>query len=298
MCPIEIPYERIAGGMSFGEAPRYHEGLLYVSDMLGRKIYTIEPSSGKKTVLLEVENQPNGMCFHPDGSLIYSSMFDAKLFRFQDGKSTLYSDLSQVMTGYCGDMDIDKSGRMYVDDVGARVLHGEKPKPGRLLLVETDGSAKVAAENLMFPNALMVSNDGKTLFVAETFGYGLQKFDVGPEGELCNRRDFWSPLSLPGAKEKDAAGVMVKIDGGCMDAKGGIWLSMLGYKEFIRIDDQGQLTHRIKVDGHATACELGGDDGKTLFMVINEVPEGGTIFEAMMAKKTSCIIGKAKVPIS
>jgi sugar lactone lactonase YvrE len=293
----EFTHQPLSDGMLFGEAPRYYNGLLYVSDMLGCTIYTIDPNSGEKKILRKVEQQPNGMFFHPDGSLIYSSMFDAKLYRLKYGESKLYSDLSGIMTGYCGDMFIDQKGRVYLDDTGARVLHGEAPSPGRLIMVDTDRTAKSVAENLVFPNTLLISKDGKSLFVAETFGAGLSRFDVGPKGELSNRRVFWSPTSLPDFAEKDAAGIMVKIDGGCLDDEGNIWLSMLGYEQFIRLDTSGNINARIKVKGHATACYLGGDDGKTLFMVINQVPEEENIFAAMMAKRTTCGICTARVDI-
>ncbi|CAH0045626.1 unnamed protein product [Clonostachys solani] len=293
----EFEYRPLADGMLFGESPRYSNGLLYLSDMIGCTIYTIDPKSGEKKVLLKVDQQPNGMFFHPDGSLIYSSMFDTKLYRLKDGNTTLYSDLSNIMTGYCGDMYIDAAGRVYLDDTGARVLHGEDPSPGRLIVIDTDRTAKVAAENIVFPNALVIARDGKSLFVAETFGEGLLKFDVGPAGELSNRRLFWSPRSLPDFVAKEAAGKMVKIDGGCLDVEGNIWLSMLGYEEFVRIDRQGNINARIKVTGHATACYIGGENGKTLFLVVNQVPEGESIFTAMVAKKTTSTVGTAEIDI-
>jgi sugar lactone lactonase YvrE len=294
----EFSHQPLAeGGLLFGESPRYHNGLLYISDMLGCKIYTVDPKSGDKNVLLKVDQQPNGMFFHPDGSLIYSSMFDAKLYRLKDGTSALFSDLSSIMTGYCGDMFIDSKGRVYLDDVGARVLHGQEPAPGRLIMVDTDGAAKSVAEDLLFPNALVISKDGKSLFVAETFGPGLSKYDVGPGGELSNKTIFWSPTSLPDYTDKDGAGLMVKIDGGCIDDDDNIWLSMLGYEQFIRIDKNGHINARIKVKGHATACCLGGPDGKTLFLVVNQVPEGEVIFSAMREKRTTCTIATATVDV-
>ncbi|KKY21328.1 putative gluconolactonase precursor [Phaeomoniella chlamydospora] len=295
--PKELTSQFLAGGMYFGESPRYREGLLCVSDMTGRTIYTINVLSGEKEVLVEVENQPNGMCFASDGSLIYSSMFDAKLYRLKDGHSTLYADMSKVMTGYCGDMVIDQAGRVFLDDTGAKVLHGEKPKPGRLLRIETDGTTEVAAEHIIFPNALFISNDGTSLFVAETFGYGLLKFDLHGSGELLNRQEWWDPASISGGEKGNTSSGIIGIDGGCMDAEGGVWLSMLSLETFVRLDARGQITHRIKTKGHATACTLGGDDGKTLFLVTNQVPEGEDLFPAMVAKRTTCTVSKARVEV-
>ncbi|CAI4212426.1 unnamed protein product [Parascedosporium putredinis] len=176
---ITLSHTVLTDGLYFGESPRYRDGLLYVSDMTGRKIYTVDEQTGSKDILVEVESQPNGMCFADDGSLIYSSMFDAKLHRLQEGRSSLYADMSGIMKGYCGDMAIDGEGRVFLDDTGARVLHGEDPKPGQLLVIEKDGSVRVAADQIVFPNALMINNDGTRLFVAETFGNGLLRYDVG-----------------------------------------------------------------------------------------------------------------------
>lgn len=294
--PQELQQKPLADGLFFGESPRYRDGTLYISDMTGRTIYMIDPASGQKQVLLEVENQPNGMCFASDGALIYSSMFDAKLYRLKDGKSTLYADLSHVMGGYCGDMVIDRAGRVYLDDTGARVLHGEQPKPGRLLRIDTDGTVNIAAENIVFPNALMISTDGKNLFNAETFGYGLLKFDIGADGELSNRQKVWTPATRAGDKGASAV-TMIGIDGGCMDAEGGMWLSLLALEEFVRLAPDGQITHRVKTNGHATACTLGGEDGKTLFMATNWTPENENLFTAMVAKKTRCTVSTTRVEV-
>ncbi|KAK5937291.1 hypothetical protein PMZ80_010297 [Knufia obscura] len=284
----------LGGGMYFGESPRYHDGLLYISDMTGRKVYTIDTRNhNAKSVLVEVENQPNGMSFAPDGSLIYSSMFDAKLYRLKDGKSELFADLSHVMTGYCGDMVIDGQGRVYIDDTGARVLHGEKPSAGRLLMVDTDRSVKIVAENAIFPNALFIDNSGTKLYLAETFAQRLNRFDIAVDGTLSGRSEWWTPAEL--VPEQDGSEGIWSIDGGCMDADGSIWLSMLAYQRFIRLDPDKRITHQINVKGHATACTLGGEDGKTLFLVTNEVPEGENLFAAMVGRRTKCIITSVRV---
>ncbi|KAK5723674.1 hypothetical protein LTR15_005373 [Elasticomyces elasticus] len=298
MAPIELTHEPLADGLYFGESPRYHDGKLYISDMTGRTIYTIDPQSGHKEVLVEVEHQPNGMCFAEDGSLIYSSMFNAQLWKYKDGEHTLYADMSDVMTGYCGDMVIDKSGTVYLDDTGARVLHGEQPRPGKLLAIRANGSAEVAAENIIFPNGIFLTGDGKILYVAETFGYGLLKYDVDPNGSLSNRQQVWAVKDYVGEERVgDTRQTMAGIDGGCMDAEGGMWLSLLSLEEWVRLSASGSITHRIKTNGHATACTLGGEDGKTLFLVTNTLPEGEHLFAAMVAKRTKGTVSTARVDV-
>ncbi|KAJ9653577.1 hypothetical protein H2198_007241 [Neophaeococcomyces mojaviensis] len=284
-----------ADGLYFGESPRWQAGKLYISDMIGRKIYVID-ASGRKEVLLEVENQPNGLGFMSDGSLIYSSMFNAKLYQYKEGQSQLYADLSSVMTGYCGDMVIDAEDRVYMDDTGARVLHGEKPCPGRLLLVDTDHTITSVAENLVFPNGIGIDNQGKHLYISETFSYQLDRFDLAGDGKLLNRTVCWDTHELATATGREF-NRFCGVDGLCIDAEDGIWLSMLGYHTFIRKDAQGNITHRIDVDGDATACTLGGEDGKTLYLVVNKVPEGMDLFDAMVNKLTKCTIYTVTVDI-
>ena len=288
-------------GLLFGESPRWHTSTntLLVSDMIGQKIYNMSRSDGLRPIL-EVENQPNGMCFTNDGlSLIYSSMFDAKLHRYElaTGATELYADLGRHMTGYCGDMVIDKVGRVYVDDTGARVLHGEKPRAGRLLMVDPSSRAvSVAADNIIFPNGIAIDSSGKQLFLSESFAYRFEKFDIAADGTLSNRTTIWDTHELAALTGKEFGQFSV-IDGICMDDEDGIWMSMLGYEMFIRRDKYGTITHRIHVDGDATACALGGEDGHTLFLVVNKVPDGEMLFDAMRAKRTKCSIWSVEVDI-
>lgn len=290
----EIFHQPLADGMYFGEGPRYHpDGKLYISDMIGQKIYRIDVETGNKEVVVEVPQQPNGICFHPNGSLIYSSMFDAQLHEYdvRTGQSKPYADLSKLMTGYCGDMVIDKHGRIYVDDTGARVLHGETARNGRLLVVEPDRTVKVCADNIRFPNGVAIDSSGKKLFLSESFGHCLDTFDISEkDGSLSNQQIIWDFADLAGAPRVNA------IDGLCMDADDGLWLCMLDHKAFVRRNQAGEITHYIKADGDPTAVALGGDDGKTLFLVTNQWDKG-TIFEAMVNKWTRCTVSTARVEV-
>ncbi|WKL52915.1 SMP-30/gluconolactonase/LRE family protein [Pseudomonas kielensis] len=59
----------LTSGLFFGEGPRWRDGKLYISDMLGKKVYTID-ASGTKTVIAQMPHKPNGMGFLPNGDLI------------------------------------------------------------------------------------------------------------------------------------------------------------------------------------------------------------------------------------
>ena len=283
----------LTNGLIFGESPRWRDGILYISDMLGKKVYAID-ASGEKKVIAEMPNKPNGMGFLPNGDLILSSMHDARLYRYTPNGLELYADMSAVYTGYVGDMVIDQQGRIYVDDVGARVFEGEALKPGRVVIVEPNGEVSVGIEGCTFPNGIVITPDQKTLIFAETFIERLSAVDI-VDGRLENRRVLldlaqWFP------DEDDRARKRGCVDGISIDAEGGIWLSMLR-GEFIRIDSQGQITDRIPMPGYeCIASTLGGEDGKTLFMVATKVP-GDNIFDAMVNLSTETTIFTTRVPV-
>jgi sugar lactone lactonase YvrE len=205
------------------------------------------------------------------------------------------------MTGYCGDMVIDGHGCIYIDDTGARVLHGEEPCPGRLLVVDPtpkDGkrNVSVAADGLVFPNGVAISNNGDSLYISETFAYRLQKFSLDSSGKLSQRTTVWDTHSLSSLTTKEFE-KFSGIDGICIDKEDGMWMAMLEYEVFVRRDVNGVITHKIEVQGHATACTLGGVDGETLWLVVNTVPEGEDLFEAMRGRRTRCQIFTVEVDV-
>ena len=283
-------------GIIFGEGPRWRDGKLYLSDMLGKKIYAID-DAGNKEVVVQVPNQPNGICFAPDGTLIHCSMFDQALYKVVDGEDVLYKDLSPLMTGYCGDIVMDDAGRIYVDDVGARLHHGETRRPGRVLIVETDGSLKSAVENIMFPNGIVISPDGKTLLLGESHAHCITRFDIAPDGSLHNRRVWLDTFDLIDYGVDGDRVSFPWVDGLVMDAEEGVWVSMLKADCFVRVDKDAKPTHIIRVHGDATACTLGGPDGKTLFMACNAIPKDEDIFKAMTEGRSKGCVMTARVDI-
>jgi len=286
----------LTSGLYFGESPRWRDGTLYISDMLGKKVYAID-ALGNKTVIAEMPLKPNGLGFLPNGDLILSSMHDTKLYRYTPAGLELYADLSSVFTGYIGDMVIDDKGRIYVDDVGARVFEGEALKPGRIVIVEPNGEISVGLEDCHFPNGIVITPDKKRIVFAETFIERLSTVDI-VDGKLVNRRVLLN-MEEVFASEDDRTHKRGCIDGIAIDAEGGIWLSVLRSEQYVRIDSEGRITDRVHVPGHeVVACTLGGEDGKTLFLAATRIKGNHkNIFEAMVALDTETTIFTTRVTV-
>ncbi|MGC8512262.1 MAG: hypothetical protein ACP5P1_04375 [Acidimicrobiales bacterium] len=65
-------------GGAFFEAPRWHDDCWWVSDFYRQRVYRYLPDSTEE-VVVEVEGQPSGLGWLPDGSLVVASMTDRRL---------------------------------------------------------------------------------------------------------------------------------------------------------------------------------------------------------------------------
>ncbi len=243
-------------GLVFGEGPRWHDGKLWYSDMHARWVMTVDPA-GRTERVVEVPNLPSGLGWLPDGRLIIVSMRDRQLLRLEGKKLTAHADLSKLASFDCNDMVVDALGRAYVGNFGYDLHANGARQPAELVLAMPDGKARVVARDLEFPNGTVITPDGKTLIVGESFGAKLTAFDVESDGSLARRR-VWAAIEN-----------MVP-DGICLDAEGAIWVASPLSEEMLRVREGGTVTHRFKPSLHPYACMLGGADRRTLFMVTAE----------------------------
>jgi sugar lactone lactonase YvrE len=262
----ELKSQRLAEGIIFGEGPRWHDGKLWLSDMYGGWIKTVD-AGGRVENVVEVPGRPSGLGWLPDGRMLVVSMAERKVMRHEDGSLVVHADLSGLVGGDCNDMVVDGRGRAYVGNFGFDLASGGQPGPTNIVMVSPDGAASEAASGLMFPNGTVISPDSATLIVAETFGAKLTALDIAADGSLGNPRLF-----------ADLAGRTP--DGICLDAEGAVWASCFNQDEFVRALPGGEITHRVDVSGRrAVACMLGGSDRQTLFLLtadtdMTRLPQG------------------------
>lgn len=251
------PPEVLLDDLIFLEGPRWYDGKLWFSDMFAGQVRTAD-LSGNTEVIAEVAERPSGLGFLPDGRLLIVSMQNRLLLRLDREGLTTVADLSSLAVGSPNDMVVDTHGRAYIGHFGYDLFGGEEPRPASLLLVTPDGQVREVADGLEFPNGTVISPDGKTLIVAETFGRRLTAFSIADDGGLSERRVF--------AQFDEET-----PDGICLDARGGVWVSSFESGEFVRVEDGGMITERIPVPGkRAVACALGGPQRQTLFLLTAE----------------------------
>jgi sugar lactone lactonase YvrE len=250
---ITVEASLLAEGFRFLEAPKWRDGAVWLSDVFDKKVVQLADDGKAILRTIDIPHRPAGLGFLPGGDLAIISQADQQLLRW-DGKTlSVLADLKGHATGYLNDMTIGAQGRIYCGDFGYDYVAGEDPRPTALYRIDPGGGISRVAEAMEFPNGSVIINGGKTLIVAETWVGRVTAFDLSAEGTLTNRRLFADLAPR-------------QPDGLCADAEGAIWVCCYNTGEALRLRDGGEITHRIKLDGHAISCTLGGTDGHTLFV--------------------------------
>ena len=243
----------LAEGLRFPEGPRWHDDRLVFSDQHDAKVRALTVA-GELSTVVAVPHRPSGLGWDPHGHMLVVSMDDRRLLRFDGSGLEEVADLTPLATWHCNDMVVDALGRAYVGNFGFDLDGGGDVTTANLVRVDPDGSISVAAAELRFPNGTVITPDGATLVVGESYGGVLTAFAVAADGSLSNRREW---AKLHGAVP----------DGICLDAEGAIWSACPLTGRVLRVLEGGEVTDVVTVDRRgAYACMLGGPRRSTLFV--------------------------------
>ena len=261
--------ELLLSGLVVGESPRWHDDRLWFCNWGAQEIRTVDLAGNSEVVARGPK--PVGFCidFLHDGRLLVTGE-DRLLRREPDGSFVTHADLAALGKGW-NEVTVDRRGNIYVNNVGFS-FGQEDFRPGTIAVVTADGARQVA-DNIMFPNGMVITPDNSTLVVAESWAHRLTAFDIANDGSLLNRR-VWAE---------------VDGDGICLDAEGAIWCSGVsgGQPECLRVIEGGEVLERIVHDAACFACMLGGADGRMLFLMNAEwrgVERLGEMFQSKTGK--------------
>ncbi|KUF07740.1 SMP-30/gluconolactonase/LRE family protein [Leucobacter sp. G161] len=266
---INGEFTTVVSDMSFTEGPRWRDGRLWFADFYTHAIYSVaEDGSGLRTEV-EVPTQPSGLGWLPDGRLLYVSALDNLVMRQEsDGTTVVHADLTEHSPAQLNDMIVDARGRCWIGQFGFDLMNGGDVELATLLRVDPDGTVVVVAEDLWFPNGMVVTGDGSTLLVNETFGNRVSAFDINADGELGPRRDWavFGPLPTSRSVGEIMAQGPVAPDGCGLDADGNLWIADALGGRAIRVAEGGEILDTVLPGTGVFACMLGGADGRTLFL--------------------------------
>jgi sugar lactone lactonase YvrE len=278
-------------GLGFGEGPRWHEGRLWYSDFYRHGIYSMAEDGSDEVLHHVVATQPSGLGWLPDGDLLSVSMTDMRVLRFHGDEVSTFADISEHCGFWANDMVVSTNGVSYVGnfgfdldtrlaELGVERFIAEAPPTTNLVVLDVAGNVIQVVADMAFPNGAVITPDGATLIVGETFGSALTAFDVRDDGTLINRR-VWAPLE------------MAASDGMCLDAEGQIWFANALTNHCVRVREGGEVTGTVTCSKRAFACMLGGEDRRTLFVMTS-----GSSDRFEIADRTESCIEAVRVDVA
>jgi len=244
--------EVLLTGLKIAESARWHEGRLWLSNWGAQEVLAVGLDGQAEVMATVPTTLPFSIDWLPDGRLLVVAGPEGRLLvQEPDGSLVDHADL-RALDANLNELVVDGRGNIYVNG-GTNFHPGEGEAPGFVALVTPDGAVRRVAEQLEFPNGMAVTPDEETLIVSESFGGTLTAFDIGPDGGLSNRR-VWAPV--PG-------------DGIVLDTEGAVWTP--GWNEAgpacLRVAEGGEILDTVPLDRAGFACTLGGEDGRTLFVL-------------------------------
>jgi sugar lactone lactonase YvrE len=248
--------ETLVTGLGMGESPRWHDDHLFCFDILSDEVLRIDLAGNTEVVA----HEPGGVASigFLEGGLLVARRDGLIRRRHADGSFATQANLGHLSDKPWNDMVVDGRGNTYIGNIGFDFPDGEF-RPGLVALVTPDGSARPLADEIAFPNGMVVTADNSTLIMAETYAHRLTAFDIAADGSLSNRR-IWAevPDSFP--------------DGITFDADGAVWFADVPGQRCVRVAEGGRVLQTIELDRGCFACMLGGPDGTTLFMLAAQYP--------------------------
>jgi len=273
-------------GLGMGESPRWHDGRLWFSNWGTDEIAAVDLNGNSEVIGPGGGGSGWATNWLPDGRMLVTG---GELVRVEpDGSRVRHADLSHISPYGWSEITVDGRGNIYVNSINFDFadfndLLASGKSPGKIALVTPEGGSREVADGLAFPNGMVVTPDNATLIVAESFARRLTAFDIGSDGSLSNRR-VWAEVTG---------------DGICIDAEGAVWTSDVGLDEggvCLRVREGGEVLDRIELDRPCYACMLGGDDGKTLFMVVAKWFGPDRIDELVQARTGQILTARVAVP--
>jgi len=227
-----------ATGLQMGESARWHDGRVWRCDWLAGEVLSFS-ANGERSVEARFEGLPASIDWLPSGDLVLTT----------DLGGSAYNEVV-----------VDQWGNCWVDMPGA--MPWEPRAPGLVAVVRPDGTTSAIDEDVWFPNGMAII-DETTLVVAESHGDRLTAWTIAEDGSATDKRS-WADLD-PGSAP----------DGICVDASGAVWFASVPMQACVRVAPGGSVLETVQIDRGAFSCTLGGDDGRTLFIVANHYSQEG-----------------------
>lgn len=242
--------QKLHGGFTFIEGPAADaEANLYFTDIPNTRIH-VWSAEGKLSTFTDDSGGANGLIFDSAGNLLACEMQNGRVtMRDPEGNLTVLADKFEGKPfNSPNDLWIDPKGGVYFTD--PNYTRGrELPQGGEhVYYISPDRkSVRRVVSDLIRPNGIVGTRDGKTLYVADHGGGKTYVYAIDGDGSLSGKRQFAPQGS----------------DGVALDELGNLYLTGSNIAVY---DPSGKKIEEIDVPEGPANVTFGGADGKTLFI--------------------------------
>ncbi len=240
-----------------GPAPD-REGNVYFSDIPNERIHKID-AGGKLSVFREKSNRANGLMVNAKGEIVACEMAGQVVAYSSDGKSrrVLADKYRGKRFNAPNDLVLDKQGGVYFTDPAFGAPTPLPQEKTAVYYIASGGKVTRLIDNLPNPNGIILSPDGKTLYVIPSGQADMMAYAVEGPGKIGKGRVF---CTLKQRREGGKSGG----DGLTIDVKGNLYItSDLGLQVF---NPEGKLLGTIELPEQPANVAFGGKAMKTLYV--------------------------------
>jgi len=251
--------EKLSGEFSFTEGPTADaQGNVYFTDQPNDRIM-IWTTSGELLTFMQPAGRANGMFFDKKGDLWVCADEKTELWRISPDKKVevVLGKFNEKILNGPNDVWVAPDGSLYFSDPYFRRRwwsHTDMPQDKQCVYyLSADRKVlKRVVEDMVQPNGIVGTADGKTIFIADMGGKKTYKYTIGPGGELTGKTLFCELGS----------------DGMALDKKGNLYLTGSGVTVF---DKNGNKLGNIPVpEGWTSNVCFGGKNRKTLYITASK----------------------------
>lgn len=249
--PEQYEVVKVAGPFKFTEGPAIGpNGKIYFSDIPNSRIHVIDPTTGTCEIHRNDSNKANGLAWTPNDGLIACEGGAGRVtIEFEPGvQKTLVDRFEGKRFNSPNDLSLDGVGGFYFSDPRYGDRGDMEMDIEGVYYVNRGRQVKRVIDDLIRPNGVQLSNDGKTLYVSDTGANRIFAFDVKGPGNLANKREF--------------AGI--GSDGMTIDEQGNLYLTHGPSVHILNPD--GETISKIDFPTNPANVTFAGEGNRTLFV--------------------------------
>ncbi len=245
---------KVASGYKFTEGPAVGPaGNIYYTDIPNERILKFDVKAATAAVFREDSGRANGLLFDTDGSLLVCEGGRRRLTRIKGETVTVLAErFDGKRLNSPNDLTLDGAGGIYFTDPRYGRQEDRELAFEGVYYVPKEGKLRRLCEAIKKPNGILLSADGKTLYVAASSAKRVMQY----------------PVEKPGVLGKGSVFAMLDTasrggpDGMTTDDKGHVYCAGQGH--VWRWDPEGKLVERIKMPESPANCVFVKDDKRSL----------------------------------